>query len=628
MWPLIPRDLKRSIASYFPRSISLPPVPSPNTVYRSISPLVSSSNKMSRAFWRLCELLAHQGHQELPTTFPPETEEELQRLYDQVSGRQRSRSTGGGENEVGATAEMGSNSGSGLAEGNANDTFDTQTLKSSISNLSQDNSPMFFDDNSASIINFKPTEPLRITCLTIGSRGDVQPYISLCKGLLEEGHKPRIATHKEFEGWIREHGIDFAPIDGDPAELMRICVDNGMFTYAFLKEASENFRGWIDDLLASSWKGCQDTDVLIESPSAMAGIHVAEALGIPYFRAFTMPWTKTAAYPHAFAVPDRNLGGTYNKLTYVVFDTVFWKAISGQINRWRKNQLNLKPTSLDKMQPDKVPFLYNFSPSVVPPPTDYLEWVRVTGYWFLDAKPDWTPPEDLVAFISKARADKKKLVYIGFGSIVVSDPAAMTRTVIDSVLKTGVRCILSKGWSDRHGDPRSSQMEVELPPDIYKIDSAPHDWLFAQVDAVAHHGGAGTTGASLRAGVPTIVKPFFGDQFFFGIRVQDLGVGICMKKLNSATFTRALWEATNSQRMIIKAKQIGERIRQVRFIPYYILFVYRKLTNSYYRKTVLAKLSSRYTVILNTPKPSLICAVLLPAARPMKELKKRIMEIS
>jgi sterol 3beta-glucosyltransferase len=101
-----------------------------------------------------------------------------------------------------------------------------------------DSPPIHFDDPRASIINFKPTESLRITCLTIGSRGDVQPYIALCKGLLKEGHKPRIATHNEFGSWIESHGIEFRPVSGDPAELMRICVENGMFTYSFMREAS------------------------------------------------------------------------------------------------------------------------------------------------------------------------------------------------------------------------------------------------------------------------------------------------------------------------------------------------------------------------------------------------------
>ena len=425
-------------------------------------------------------------------------------------------------------------------------------------------SPILFDDPKVSIINFKPPGSLRITCLTIGSRGDVQPYIALCKGLIADGHKARIATHREFQPWIEKHGIEFKPVEGDPAELMRICIENGMFTYSFLKEASTKFRGWIDELLSSAWSACQDSDMLIESPSAMAGIHIAEALRIPYYRAFTMPWTRTRAYPHAFAVPDHKIGGAYNYYSYVMFDNVFWKAIAGQVNRWRKRELGLRSTSLDKMQPNKVPFLYNFSPSVVPPPLDYSDWVQVTGYWFLDEATEWTPPADLVAFIDKARADGKKLVYIGFGSIVVSDPAGLTRTVVDSVVKADVRCVLAKGWSDRLGDPSAVKVEIPLPPEIHQIKAAPHDWLFKQMDAAMHHGGAGTTGASLRAGIPTICKPFFGDQFFFGSRVEDLGVGICLKKVNVSLLSRALWEAVNSERMIVKARAIGEKIRKVR----------------------------------------------------------------
>ncbi|KAI9656715.1 MAG: Sterol 3-beta-glucosyltransferase [Trizodia sp. TS-e1964] len=448
---------------------------------------------------------------------------------------------------------------------------------------------ILFDDPRVSIINFKPTQSLRITCLTIGSRGDVQPYIALCKGLLAEGHRPRIATHAEFEPWVRKHGIDFAPVDGDPAELMRICVEYGMFTYSFLREASSKFRGWIDELLVSAWKACQDSDILIESPSAMAGIHIAEALGIPYYRAFTMPWTRTRAYPHAFAVPEHKMGGAYNYVTYVMFDNVFWKAIAGQVNRWRKNELGLGSTGLDKMQPNKVPFLYNFSPSVVVPPLDYSDWIRVTGYWFLDESETWEPPKELSDFIDKARQDKKKIVYVGFGSIVVSDPAAMTKTIVESVINADVRCILSKGWSDRLGNKDASKPEVPLPAEIFQIKSAPHDWLFERIDAAVHHGGAGTTGASLRAGIPTVIKPFFGDQYFFGSRVEDLGVGIHMKKLNVSVFSRALWEATTDQRMINKAKVLGDEIRKENGVETAIQSIYRDME---YAKTLIKKRGS------------------------------------
>lgn len=430
--------------------------------------------------------------------------------------------------------------------------------------LSDSSPTILFDDPKASFLNFKPAQPMKVTCLTIGSRGDVQPYIALCKGLIAEGHKPRIATHLEFKSWIEGHGIEFAPVEGDPAELMRICIQNGTFTWAFLREANSKFRGWLDELLVSAWTACQGSDLLIESPSAMAGIHIAEALGIPYFRAFTMPWTRTRAYPHAFVMPEHKMGGAYNYFTYLMFDNLFWKATAGQINRWRNACLGLPNTSLEKLQPNKVPFLYNFSPSVVAPPLDYSDWIRVTGYWFLDEGTEWTPPDDLREFIEKARRDDKKLVYVGFGSIIVPDPAKMTQDVIDAVLRADVRCVLSKGWSDRLGDGQAASVpEVQLPPEIFQIKSAPHDWLFSQMDAAAHHGGSGTTGASMRAGIPTIVRPFFGDQFFFGARLEDLGVGICLRKWGAGAFARALWEATHSERMVLKAKVLGESIRKV-----------------------------------------------------------------
>ncbi|KAF4120938.1 hypothetical protein GMORB2_2424 [Geosmithia morbida] len=461
-------------------------------------------------------------------------------------------------------------------------------------------------DPDTSLLNFKPKKSMRITCLTIGSRGDVQPYIALCKGLRAEGHKPRIATHAEFQGWIESHGIEFARVEGDPADLMCLCIEHGTFTWAFLREANSSFRGWLDGLLLSAVEACEGSDMLIESPSAMAGIHIAEKMGIPYFRAFTMPWTRTRAYPHAFIMPEHKMGGAYNYMTYIMFDNIFWKAIAHQVNRWRNQTLGLPSTGMEKMQPNKVPFLYNFSPSVVTPPLDFSDWIRVTGYWFLDEGDKYEPPQALLDFIKKARDDGKKLVYVGFGSIIVDDPAKMTREVIDAVLKADVRCILSKGWSERisvaaaeaevkgeageAGDGNRNcarEPEPEMPPEIHVIKSAPHDWLFSRIDAAAHHGGSGTTGASLRAGIPTIIRPFFGDQYFFANRVEDLGVGVHLRKWGTTAFGRALWEATRNHRMIVKARVLGEEIRKENGVDMAIQCIYRDL--EYAKRLIMLK---------------------------------------
>ncbi|KAG1826254.1 uncharacterized protein BJ212DRAFT_335509 [Suillus subaureus] len=463
--------------------------------------------------------------------------------------------------------------------GNSSDSDPAPPLES----MSESLPAVMFTSSSSTFLTFKPKESLHFTFLTIGSRGDVQPYIALAKGLMEDGHRVKIATHGEFREWIETHGIEFGYVGGDPAELMRICVENGTFTVAFLKEGLSKFRGWIDDLLKTAWEACQGTDILIESPSAMAGIHIAEALKIPYFRAFTMTWTRTRAYPHAFAVPEHKMGGGYNYMTYVMFDQVFWRAISGQINRWRRNTLHIGNTSLDRMQVHKIPFLYNFSPTLVPPPLDWPEWIRITGYWFLDdaevSAKKWTPPPDLLPFIDSAHEAGKKVVYIGFGSIVVSDPVAMTHCVIEAVLRSGVYAILSKGWSDRLHTKSSeiSEPEEPLPKQIYPINSIPHDWLFQRIDAACHHGGAGTTGASLRAGIPTIIKPFFGDQFFSADRVEALGIGTGVRKLTAESMTEALVSATTDVKQIERAKLVGEHIRAENGIATAIEAIYRDL---------------------------------------------------
>ncbi|WOO84798.1 Sterol 3-beta-glucosyltransferase [Vanrija pseudolonga] len=467
---------------------------------------------------------------------------------------------------------------------------------SSVISNSTSMSSAMFGSTASTFLDFKP-EPMTIVCLTIGSRGDVQPYIALCKGLMAEGHTTIIATHGEYQKWVEGHGIGFRSVGGDPAELMAMCVEKGMFTVGFLKEGLQKFRGWLDDLLQSSWEACQSADLLIESPSAMAGIHVAEALQIPYYRAFTMPWTRTRAYPQAFAVPEQQRGGSYNYMTYVMFDQIFWHAISGQINRWRKHTLGLDATGLDKLEQTKVPFLYNFSPTVVPPPLDATEWIHTTGYWFLDhydgaKQNNWTPPEDLVAFIEGAHAKGKKVVYIGFGSIVVTDPDEMTRCVVDAVVDSGVCAVLSKGWSDRghkHQSAKAKAEIIEYPDVIYPVDSIDHSWLFPRIDAACHHGGAGTTGASLRAGIPTIIKPFFGDQYFWAERVESLGVGTSIRKLTKETLADALLQATTSEKEIARAKSVGERIRKESGVQRAIEALYRDLE---YAKALIKPLPS------------------------------------
>lgn len=284
------------------------------------------------------------------------------------------------------------------------------------------------------------------------------------------------------------------------------------------------------------------------------------------------PWTRTTRFPHPFAMQNYYTGGRllYNDMTYVMIDMALWTGTSKTINRFRRKVLGLPATTLEKLELWRVPHIYSFSPTVLPPPKDWPEYMHCTGYWFLDnPNVSWQPKSSLVEFL-KAENDPRPIIYIGFGSIIVPDPEAVSRVIVDAVHKANVRAIICKGWSSRmkdnnkHDEDESSAVLDRYPDTIYKIDSIPHDWLFPQIQGVVHHGGAGTTAAGLRAGLPTVIKPFFGDQRFWGQRVEELGVGVCLVKLTVDKLSDALMLVTRNNAMISKANVLGTTIRQVR----------------------------------------------------------------
>ncbi|KAJ3332125.1 hypothetical protein HDU76_001218 [Blyttiomyces sp. JEL0837] len=234
-----------------------------------------------------------------------------------------------------------------------------------------------------------------------------------------------------------------------------------------------------------------------------------------------MPWSSTRAFPH----PLTNVNYTTssrpltNYLSYDLVELMTWEGLGDIINNFRKNTLGL-PKLTTAMAPSllrtlQVPHTYTWSEALIPKPKDWGPYIDVCGFFFLDLASNYTPPPDLVAFLEGGDPP----VYIGFGSIVVDDPDGMTELVFQAVDKAGVRALVSKGWGGLGGD------KLKVPDNVYLIGNCPHDWLFTKVSAVVHHGGAGTTAAGLKAGKPTVIVPFFGDQPFWGAMIASIGAG-------------------------------------------------------------------------------------------------------
>jgi len=192
------------------------------------------------------------------------------------------------------------------------------------------------------------------------------------------------------------------------------------------------------------------------------------------------------------------------------------------------------------------------SPTVVPGyPADPSEKIQTTGYWFLDEVQGWHPEPALAAFLETGGAP----VYIGFGSMTTADPARVAQVVVEGVRRAGVRAILATGWG--------AIAEVDVPESVHVMQDAPHSALFKHVAAVVHHGGAGTTAAGLRAGLPTLICPLTFDQPFWGRRVFSLGCGPRpqpLKRLSPGRFAEGLIELTQTDAYRARAREVARAI--------------------------------------------------------------------
>jgi sterol 3beta-glucosyltransferase len=398
---------------------------------------------------------------------------------------------------------------------------------------------------------------MKITILTVGSRGDVQPFLALGVKLRSIGHDVTLCTAKTFESWITGYGLAYAPMSDDLLNLKDTKAGKdamgGKASFGLIGQVKPMLRKMLDDC----WNAAQGADLLIYHPKTMAGAHIAEAMNIPGFVSIPLPLlTPTTEFPNPVFPPTLNLGGGFNRFTYHLMRRTTVPFI-GMINEWRKTTLGLKPRSwrtTEYMQPDgsPVPALYSFSPSVVPAPHDWPESAVVTGYWFLDQPTDWTPFADLVKFLDAGAQP----VYIGFGSMVDNKSKEKGQIILEGVKQSGQRAIIAGGWGGIEG--------IQSDENIMVINEAPHDWLLPKVSAVVHHGGAGTTAAGLRAGKPAIICPFIVDQPFWGHRVHALGAGpkpIPQKSLTAEALAAAICEAVQTPSIRARAEQLGNAIR-------------------------------------------------------------------
>lgn len=419
---------------------------------------------------------------------------------------------------------------------------------------------------------------MNIYIVTLGTRGDVQPYLALGKGLKAKGHNVTVSTSSSFEPFITAHGLQYGYMNNSIIELIntadgRELIENAGGFFSWLKLFMRMFhiaKTMQPKFLKESWACVQETkpDLIIFHPKAYWGPNFADILNIPCILALPLPiHVPTKEYP-CVVFPTWKLGGWYNVMTHHFLLSVSGFFQRKYIKRWLKEN-NLPPIPkklniLHNSRGEHITVLNAYSSHVMTRPSDWDEKVIITGYWFLDELDTFQPPDELLAFLNAGEPP----VYVGFGSMAGKKPERVTRIVIEALQRANVRGIIASGWGGLNPQ--------DLPDTIFKIEHAPHDWLFPRVSAVVHHGGAGTTAAGLRAGKPTVICPFIVDQPFWGKRVYELGVGsmpIPQKKLTVENLAAAITEVTTNPAIKQYAEALGEKIRAEDGVGYAVKMV-------------------------------------------------------
>lgn len=397
---------------------------------------------------------------------------------------------------------------------------------------------------------------MRIHLMASGTRGDVQPMIALGKALRDSGHEVVVVAGSNFMGWIESHGLKALPtVDMEALMQSELGVKwveepNAMKQLGHMKALMNSIA---DEVIAITISATEGAELIISGFVTEAFTQaICEKRGVPQISLGLQPYRATRSGPASLLAPFPRANNVLNRFAGRFAERIAWSMSAPTAQKLRQ-KLGLPPhtTRSYVRAAHRIPALYAFSPAVVPPVDDAN--AHTTGFWFLDEA--YTPPDDLTRFIEAGEPP----LYIGFGSMSSSDPTRTVQMVAEALKRIGRRGILARGWS-------GAQVS-DVPNYLQVLDHTSHTWLFPRMAAVVHHGGAGTTAAGLRAGVPSLIIPHMADQPFWGRRVHHLGVGVKpieRHKLTLESLTASLDALVNDRQIASRAADLGARIRDER----------------------------------------------------------------
>lgn len=374
---------------------------------------------------------------------------------------------------------------------------------------------------------------MKIAVCTIGSRGDIQPFLVLGNALAQRGHQVRFATAQMYSSLVARYTVEFTPFSGDYGTLvdsqeMKRVIGANPFTIS--KNLKEKVYPIIENSLETFLEVAKWADAVVYHPKTLI-----DAFGSLFpeklIKAYVVPaFVPTKEFPSP-AFSGLPIPPFLNRVSYKMTNALIG-TVKGPIQAFcSKHDLPKKIELLDTLT------IYGISPHFIPKPPDYPEHHHFTGFWFDSSSTEL--PEQLLQFFTS----KKKKLIITFGSMPYKSKIDINKFISAILAQMDVRVLLVRGWGLK-------DIPIAESEEVLAIDSAPFDKLFPLADAIVHHGGAGTTASALQAGLPMMICPVLhpvGDQMFWGRKAHEAGLGVPPIPLSQLT----LFQFVNSMRQLL-----------------------------------------------------------------------------
>ena len=391
---------------------------------------------------------------------------------------------------------------------------------------------------------------MKILLAAVGSHGDVRPMIALGLTLRSGGYDVEFCAPPDFSDTIAEFGFPFHPVGSNIRALLEEKGKEARGNQVRgLKLLFECLAGEISRQFSELRNAAEGANFIVGEGLLLAGPSVAQACDLPYRHVSHIPQTLVSPCHPPVALPWQDLPRWANRLGWHVARRITNHTLRRVINRQRKQ------SGLDAIDD----FLQYFTDHTIVAmdaelarvPSDVRSEYYQTGYWHLGTT-DRLDPE-LVDFLRQAPPP----VYIGFGSMTELYPGDTTNIIEEAIRIADLRAVLSRGWANLGEDLHAECVRV--------IGSTPHAELFPAVAAVVHHGGAGTTCTAARAGIPQVIVPYILDQYYWGNRIRQLGLGpspIPRSKLTAPRLAAAMVKAVSDPDLRENARLMGEKLRR------------------------------------------------------------------